>query len=52
MVVRTARRRMAEGAQAAGHPEVDEQGVAGEAEQQVFAAPMDGVDRAPGNPVG
>ena len=52
MVVRTARGRMAEGTQAAGHPEVDEQGVGGEAEQQVFAAPMDGVDGAPGDPRG
>ena len=49
MVMQAARRRLAERAQAAGHPKMDQQGVGAEAEQQVFAAPMNGIHGTPGD---
>ena len=49
MIVCNPRRQIAKGAKAAGHAEMDEERIFAQAEQKIFAAPIDAIDPTAGN---
>jgi len=49
MVMQAPRRRGGERPKAAGHPEMNEERIGGEAKEQVLASPVEGIDGSPGD---